>query len=191
MIGFSLALASAAAVSAFSGANAVYAAAAFIASAALFPLIPGSKRGAVFIYAAAELLLMHFLYTSYDAGLCLTFAAFAAAACAAGRSGACGAGRILFAVSLPFILIMPFFPGEPMPAARIYHLPFALAAGACAAHLSKARPVRAAVSAFAGAGVGLLMRVCGGVCAELVTYSGAFFLMLAFLCGIITCARRT
>ncbi|MBQ6183848.1 MAG: hypothetical protein IJK33_08175 [Clostridia bacterium] len=191
MIDFSLVLASAAAVSSFSGENALLAAVAFTAAAVLFAFLRGAKRGAAFVYAAAVLLLLHYLYTSYGAGLCAAFALFAVSACAAGRGGVCGAGRILFAVSIPFILLMPFFAGEAMPAARIYHLPFALAAGACTAHICKARPARAAVSGFAGACTGLFMRVCGGVCAELVTYAGIFFLLLAFVCGIITCVGRT
>ena len=191
MIDFALAFASASAASVYEGLNALFSGAAFTLGAVLFALFPAAGRGAAFVFAAAEILLLRFVYAAYGAGACLAVTFFASAACAAGERGICGTGRILFFISVPFILLMPFFGGEAMPTASAYHLPLSLASGACAAYICKTRPVCSLISGSVGAAVGCFMRACGGVGAELVTYAGIFFLTVTLARGIITCAKRT
>ena len=130
------------------------------------------------------------MFFSRDDGMTLSYAAIALAAALVGRNGACGTGRILFFVTLPLLIVMPFFAGEPFPAAEYFHLPVPLISGACAAHGARRSFSCAVISCGIGAGIGAALRLCGGVCCELYMYASLFFCLLIAADGIISCASH-
>ncbi len=175
---------------AFSGALTVFSACAFTFSACLFSILKKRRCGFLFPYAAAAALLCHYLALRFGWEVCLSFAVFALAAALVGRNGACGTGRILFFVTLPLLIVMTFFAGEPFPAAEYFHLPVPLISGACAAHGARRSFSCAVVSCGIGAGIGAALRLCGGICCELYMYASLFFCLLIAADGIISCASH-
>ena len=175
---------------AFSGANTVFSACAFTFSACLFSLLKKRRDGFLFPFAASAVLLCHYFALRLGWEVCVSFAVFALAAALAGRNGACGAGRILFFVTLPLLILMPFFRGEPFPAAEFFHLPSSLIAGACAAHGARRSFSCAVISCGIGCAIGVFLRLCGGVCCELYMYASLFFCLLILADGIISCASH-
>ena len=189
MNALSLAFASAGAALAFEGPYCAISACAFALSAVAFSFVRKKACVAVIACGGAALYL-YFLFTLYGAAVSFTFTAFAALSCFAEKEGVTGAGALLAVLSVPFLLAMPFIPGNLMPAAPAAFMPLSLAAGICAERICGARPGAAFAACYAGGAAGCFVRACGGVCAELVTYSGLFFLALVFSRGIISRGGR-
>ena len=186
-----LVFASAAATASFSGDGAVFSACLFCVSCALFSLAKRRLRALRALYIAGAVLYLYHIYLAYGTAACAAFAVFSVFACIAGADGVKGAGNILFFVTIPLLVLMPFFWGDELPAAPLYCLPFAFISGACAAQTSRRGAACAVISSGVGAGIGAALRFCGGICAELYMYSAAFYAVLLFAGGIITRAKRS